>query len=887
MKKISTIQSVKVLFVAVMLVFSVGASAQNNYSVLPPAPPGVPSVSNNALGPINVGSDSQAKAGGLGIGGMVTVGTATPASLPARSLTVYNLGGVGVRPLCVDVNGTLTVTSCVTSGGTIVPNGTLQGQTLRWNVPRTGPASWVLSNTITNDNLNATITGNTNINTTGTSNTSIGNTTGTTTLTGPVKLNAFTNKKLCTDPNGLIWECPPVNGTPNGEPGGGLPTGTMWQTLHYNGTSGINKWEGSDILTEDMNSATSNGDFNVKPGPNNPGNLTVAWTSKLNGDTTVGNATDPVPAKLTVQGTSTLRGETTIGNVDDPVVAKLVANGNVHVGITGSSDSNSGSLWVHGLNTDSIRADIFAGTGNRLLCATSYGALTTSGCTGGGGSSTLPTSHIGDILYNPTGLANGWIPTSDIKINGAGSSTGNPSDGFNAFAGGFSRSGGTGDEYNPDLYNTNSVTPTNYLVLAGKKIGGGAVKIAGDLNIGSSSSAFSHTLKAYGDILAYGQLKLTNITAPSVLCTSGTNGQVGACLPSSIPSLPTGSTDKTLRWNSVIPGWDTSGVILQSDTQATIGAVAGVVASGDLVVHRNTTLGSAGTTLAAQTTINGNLNLVGIQNASDGLCTVAGIVQACPARTNGLIGNGLPDGLLVNNTLRWTGATTGWVPTSTLQTSTTGINVTGNATISSLQNTAPRLDIVCINNSGTLVNCYDSSIHGSHPFTTSGRSLFIVPSGIRQINVVSVGGGGHGGNGGTTIQSSGGGGGGGGQSSGFMAVFPGQMLSVLVGRGGANNGDSGGSSYIEGGSFMARGGGAGGDSVSAAGVGGKGGTGFSDTGDTDGYDGGIGVYHGTGSSSQGGNSGSGTGGPGKGGNGGAYPSGQGSVGTDGIVTISW
>lgn len=113
---------------------------------------------------------------------------------------------------------------------------------------------------------------------------------------------------------------------------------------------------------------------------------------------------------------------------------------------------------------------------------------------------------------------------------------------------------------------------------------------------------------------------------------------------------------------------------------------------------------------------------------------------------------------------------------------------------------------------------------GTETFSTPGTYSWIVPDGVYSITVTACGGGGAGGCGDRGANNNGGGDGGGGSNLITQAfdVFPGTVLTVVVGQGGigaTRDGQPGGASTISQLGFFAAGGGGGG------GVSGWGGTG--------------------------------------------------------------
>jgi len=114
-------------------------------------------------------------------------------------------------------------------------------------------------------------------------------------------------------------------------------------------------------------------------------------------------------------------------------------------------------------------------------------------------------------------------------------------------------------------------------------------------------------------------------------------------------------------------------------------------------------------------------------------------------------------------------------------------------------------------------------------YTTAGTYTFVVPAGVYLV-YVEVQGGGAGGGGATASTGSGGGGGGGGYAEGWVAVTPGQSITVIVGAGGTagngatpTNGGAGGTSSFGSTAPVSATGGAGGTTQS--GGGGAGGSG--------------------------------------------------------------
>lgn len=195
-----------------------------------------------------------------------------------------------------------------------------------------------------------------------------------------------------------------------------------------------------------------------------------------------------------------------------------------------------------------------------------------------------------------------------------------------------------------------------------------------------------------------------------------------------------------------------------------------------------------------------------------------------------------------------------------------------------------------------------SSSRNEQVYTAHGSFTWTVPAGVTGVYIRAVGAGGSGAGG--TAAKGGGGGGAGGYTEGPLAVTPGQVLTIVVGTGGAapsagaNDGNNGGNTTVAIGAttyFQATGGSGGNVSSSSAGgapgVGSLGSLnlngGFGDDGlQTAGTRGGMGgaSYFGGG-----GRSGSGTGlaglAPGSGGGGCYNSSGAGGAGADGAVTI--
>lgn len=125
-------------------------------------------------------------------------------------------------------------------------------------------------------------------------------------------------------------------------------------------------------------------------------------------------------------------------------------------------------------------------------------------------------------------------------------------------------------------------------------------------------------------------------------------------------------------------------------------------------------------------------------------------------------------------------------------------------------------------------------------YTTQGAGTFTVPSGVTSLTVKLWGGGGGGGAGGST--AAGGAGGGGGETTGTIAVTPGETLDIYVGGGGAagarntSGGGGGGGAFTSiyrGGTLLALaagGGGGGGGRSTSTHIGGAGGAGGGVTG---------------------------------------------------------
>lgn len=142
--------------------------------------------------------------------------------------------------------------------------------------------------------------------------------------------------------------------------------------------------------------------------------------------------------------------------------------------------------------------------------------------------------------------------------------------------------------------------------------------------------------------------------------------------------------------------------------------------------------------------------------------------------------------------------------------------------------------------------CVNNQIRGQQTFTSS--KVFVVPEGVRSIQVFCVGGGGGGGGGGGTYSPCGGGGGGGGRTvTSTISVTPGQNINVTIGSGGSagagqssatgslgSPGTDGGATYF--GSIGAAGGVGGSYSIYWGGHGGSGGGAGGDAVPGGGYD---------------------------------------------------
>ncbi|MCX6755206.1 MAG: hypothetical protein NT068_01525 [Candidatus Nomurabacteria bacterium] len=779
MKKISTIQSVKVLFVAVMLVFSIGASAQNNYSFLPPAPPGVPSVSNNALGPINVGQAAQTKSGPLGIGGNFSVGSGTP-GVGNQTVQIYPLGLVGGtganRLLCIGPTGILTTSAC--TGGTTMPAGT-DYYTLRYDgtngvwvqtpnikvypnnlvdinfgntgTTRIGNSTGGVTIYGNNANINNGTGGAVNIggagsttaisgtqlqlNSNGTGSTSVGNTTGTTTFYGPLKISNFNNKKLCTDPTGIIIDCPSVSGIANGLPGGGLPTGTNWQTMRYN----AGHWEGSDTIVEDNGSA-SIGASNLTR------NFNVYGNSNLLGNTTVG------PASVT------------------GAASNLIVNGRTYLGSVGGSDAVT-IRGAQGSNANLViqaLADGVTGTG-RVLCVTDTGLLLPAGALGTSGCTTFS----GQIM--PTGTAAGntlyWVPTvGQVAGHWAESSlltipnsapTGNT----------------TGDMVQTLALRVNNTDATKPSISANNTLGvngQGILLLGGKFNASGTSSQsavrvmdnfLAPNISAYqtngqgANIPAHTTIANTvflpttinNTPQTKSLCMNDTTGQLGPCTGSLVPTS-TAQEGDLLQWDNVQSAW---------------------VATG----HGNNTEGETLKWVLPVGAVPGHWNRS--TNITDHNATGSNLV------TIGKAGNIPQTNLTVmgQETLMNTTANTGTYATDTL----------------------------CLTNLNQIIKCPPQP-HSTTPYinSTAGNGAYTVPPLVHSINIQAYGAGGGGGsgsgsywngvyNGAVTAGSSGAGGGSGAEVNvSNVAVNPGDIIYFTVGAKGL--GKTGGTSSTSSGS---------------------------------------------------------------------------------------
>lgn len=556
-KKINVVQSIKVLFVAVMLICSASVHAQINPTWTPPS--GTPSNANNVLGPINVGPEYQEHAGDFEVGqdftvdgnelntgnvnifgdgnndgsGSLFIGHAPSAypfpnnsltvgnplsttifPLPDDSLTIYNLGTLSSAhsgpsmggPVCVDSNGTLT-TNCPASSGSTLPTGS-NYDTLRWVTPRVGPAGWADTNILQTLDTGIKVTGAAQV-------TGLGNGTST--------------QPLCADQSGnLTVVCPPVvtGGTlpavgalgnvltnvagiwtsaplpASGTVGGGLPAGgPNWPVLHYISTGpGAGTWAPSTAISDNTGSVT----------------ISTPLILPTIHSLTPGTAIDSDPVCYS-NSSNPLNPGTLIPC--PPASGTLPA-----VGTVGNVLTNVSGSWASA-------------------------PLPTSGTVGGG----LPNggSQLGQTLYwDPTGTPQ-WRPTTTLTtFNGMG------------------------------------IQVTGTSVVSGLSTTG-SLKVNGTVTI-----------------------PLLN----STLCT-GPSGSVISCGAVTNPGgvLPVGTTNHTLRWNGT--AWVDAGTLLQTTTTGiTTSGTAAIGTAGQATAL--TVNGTATSTFNQPVTVTGAIKNTPLASAS-------------------------------------------------------------------------------------------------------------------------------------------------------------------------------------------------------------------------------------------------------------------------------
>ncbi len=564
--------------------------------------------------------------------------------------------------LMISQNGSIIEASSGTtgqvlmSGGTnnptwntinLLPNGTINNSTLRWNATTNG---WQ-----ENTNILATSAGSLTVNNGVNLNTS----------SSPLQLNGSSGT------NGQILISAGVGNTPTWSSINLLPTGTATDnTLRWNGTAWV---ETANVKSSAVGLVTANAGVNLN-GTTSP--LQANGSSGTSGQVLISGGSGNTPSWNTINllptGTATdntLRWNGTAwvetANVRSSASGLVTANAGVNLNGTSSPLQANGSTGTSGQFLASNGASTPTWTtftaGNNITLTSSAGALTISA------SAILPNGSAVDNTLRWNGTS--WVETSNVRSSAVGLVTANAGLNLNGItspillnnvagtAGQFLTSSGIG---NTPIWTTTNLLPTG--TATDNTLRWNGTNWVETANVKSSSA---------GLVTANAGVNLNGTTSPLQL--NGSGGTSGQFLTSAgtgnTPTWTTGNllangtaTDNTLRWNGT--SWvETANV--KSSAVGLVTANAGVNLNGTTSpLQANGSAGTSGQILTSTgtgstpswTTLTAGTNIT--ITPSGGVLTIAST-------------GGIANGTATDNTLRWNG--TSWVETSNVTSSVAGL----------------------------------------------------------------------------------------------------------------------------------------------------------------------------------------------------------------------